>query len=173
MIMRRKPNIEFKVYSFRRFGEPRLSKPKELKGIKQAFSIDYIPKKCKCPVFVNAQDVWVKHRDYFSPSYISMQNDPDDLGKPLSYLVKKYLDKDMAQKFAYSDAWGDIIARQEAWLVIKNLVNEIEGGMFPPDIVNEIREQQEKIHSMEQYDLCCTDMERFWEKVVLSLSDIF
>ena len=42
--------------------------------------------------------------------------------------------------------------------------------MFPPDIVNEIQGATRKIHGMEQYDLCCTDMERFWEKVVLGLS---
>ena len=54
-----KGKLKFEVYSYRFYGEPKLSKPKELKGIKQAFSVDYIPKKCKCQCFIKDNDLWV------------------------------------------------------------------------------------------------------------------
>ena len=47
-----KPNLQFIQYSVRFYGQPKLPKPKELKGIKQIFSIDYIPTKCKCPIYI-------------------------------------------------------------------------------------------------------------------------
>lgn len=54
------------------YGEPKLSKPKELKGIKQSFSVDYIPKKCKCKVFVKYPDVWIQHKR--NEAWIRIQN---------------------------------------------------------------------------------------------------
>lgn len=33
---------QFKVYSLRKYGQPKLPKPIELKGIKQLLSVDYI-----------------------------------------------------------------------------------------------------------------------------------
>lgn len=59
--------LKFEVVSFRKYGEPKLTKPKELKGIKQFDSVDYIPKKCKCQIFIKDNDVFIKHNDYFSP----------------------------------------------------------------------------------------------------------
>ena len=158
--------IKFIVYSTRLYGQPKLSKPKELKGIKQSFSVDYIPKKCKCQVFIKDDDVWVKHRDYFSsPMRVAFE----DIGMPLSYKVKKYLGQKKAEKFAYPDSWGDIILRNEAWLAIKNLYKQVKGGRFLLDILKDIRERQEMYHEFELGDLMCTDMERMWEKVIKRL----
>lgn len=157
-------NIKCNIHSFRKYGQPKLDKPKELKGIKQALSVDYIPNKCKCQVFVLGDDVWVKHGDYFSPSM-----KVEEIGAPLDYLVNKYTDKTKGKKFVYGDAWGDIIERQEAWIRIDNLMSEINSGKFELDIVNEIRSQQEKYHGFDEYELCCSDMERFWEKLVNGL----
>jgi len=48
-------------------------------------------------------------------------------------------------------------------------MKEIKSGRFQLDIVREIREQQERLHGFEKYELVSTDMERFWEKLVYTL----
>ena len=145
------------------YGEPKLAKPKELKGIKQSFSVDYIFKKCKCPVFILNNDVWIQHKDYFSPS---MKLPIEDQGMPLGVLAKKYLNKNKGNKFLYPDSWGDIVLRSEAWILVKNLIHTIKQDEFELNILNDIIRQQEKVCKFEEYDLCCSDMERFWEKVI-------
>lgn len=162
---RPKNQIKFSIYSFRKYGEPKLSKPKELKGIKQSFSINY-NKHCKCPVFIKDNDIWIKHKDYFSPSVNSKDN--EDLGASLDFLTKKYLNKDKKQKFIYGDSWGDIVLRQEAYICIKNLLKHIKED-FELDIINKIIKQQEKIHKFKKYELEDTNMSRFWEKVINKL----
>lgn len=158
--------IRFEVYSLRQYGQPKLTKPRELKGIKQVMSIDYIAKKCRCPIFIKDDDVWIQHNDYFSES---MKLPLEDIGMPLEYLAKKHLNKDNRKKFIYPDAWGRIVLRNQAWLRIHNLLKQIHENRFQSDIIRDIREQQEKLHSFEELDLCCTDMERFWEKLVREL----
>lgn len=159
-----KGKLEFNIYSFRKHGQSKLDKPKELKGIKQSLSIDYIPKKCRCQIFIKDDDVWVKHGDYFSPS---MQ--VEEIGAPLDYLVNKYTSRTKGKKFIYGDAWGSIVERQEAWICIYNMLSEIRSGSFELDIINEICRQQERYHGFKDLELCCTDMERFWGKVVVEL----
>ena len=158
--------IAFQIYSMRFYGQPKLSKPKELRGIKQAFSVDYVPGKCKCQVFVKGNDVWVKHRDYFSNPMPILA---EDLGTPLAYRAKKYLNKNMSSKFIYDDSWGSIVLRNEAWLVVKNLYRQVIEGRFPLDILKDIREGQERSHGFKLGDLMCTDMERMWERVISEL----
>lgn len=146
-----------------------MTKPRELKGIKQVMSIDYIAKKCRCPIFILGDDVWIQHNDYFSES---MKLSSEDTGMPLGYLAKKHMSKDKKQKFVYANAWGDIVLRNQAWLRIHNLLKQIQEGRFQLDIVGDIREQQEKLHGFEELELCCTDMERFWDSVVKGLYEM-
>ena len=64
---------------------------------------------------------------------------------------------------AYNQLWKD------SNFTIGDLMSEIKSGKFELDIVNEIRSQQEKYHGFDEYELCCSDMERFWESVVKML----
>jgi hypothetical protein len=155
--------LKFEVYSHRFYGESKLPKPKELKGVKQAFSVDYIPKQCRCQCFIKDNDLWIKHRDYFSEV---QQPEPHELGMPLNYFAEKYIGKNRPKKFVYDDAWGSVVLRNEAYVRINNLIPEIQSGRFELDIINDIREQQEKYHDFEKYELVSTDMERFWEEIV-------
>jgi hypothetical protein len=162
--------VGLQFFHFIRFyGEPRLRKPKELKGVKQSFSVDYIPKKCKCGAFLNGDDVWVKHRDYFSDT---MSLPAEELGQSLGYLANKYCDTTKSNKFVYPDAWGSIVLRNEAWILLKDVLLDIRTGVFALDIVNNICRQQELACSFDEYELCCTPMERFWEKVIWQLKDL-
>lgn len=156
----------FHIHSFRKYGESKLSKPKVLKGIKQSFSVKYL--KSKCQVFIKDSNVWIKHRDYFSPSMLLPS---EDSGTPMEYLIKKYVGKDRNKKFIYGDAWGDIVLRQEAWLKIENLVNVVK-KVFELDILDSIMRQMEKYHGKEEYSLRPSEMERFIERVVSELKNI-
>lgn len=160
--------LKFKIHSFRKLGEPKLKKPKELQGIKQIFSLEYIPKKCRCQIFVKNNDVWVKHRDYFS---CEGEPEPHEIGMPLNYFAEKYMGKNRPRKFIYEDAWGSVVLRNEAWITIKDLLTDIKSNTFQLDIIREIRRQQEQYHGFEEYSLCSTDMERFWEKLVNELAE--
>ena len=115
------PPLSCEVVSYRLYGQPKLNKPSELKGVKQSFSVDFIRNKCKCQCFVNGDDLWIKHRDFFSPCHVP--SDPKDYGTPLRYRLKKYfgVDKAYLDKFVYPDSWGEIILRNEAWIVFRNI----------------------------------------------------
>lgn len=162
-------NIKYNLYSHRFYGEPKLAKPKELKGIKQILSIEYIPKKCRCQVFILDNDVWIKHGDYFSET---ISPEPHELGMPLDYFAEKHLGKSRPKKFIYGDAWGSVVARNEAWIKIDNLVNEVNSDKFVLDIINEITRKQERYHDFEEYELSCSYMERFWENLVKELKNM-
>ena len=157
--------LKFEVVSFRKYGEPKLTKPKELKGIKQFDSIDYIPKKCKCQIFIKDNDVFIKHNDYFSP--ILEDTDESLFGTPLNVRIKYYgINRDSKNKFIYPDTWGDIVLRQQAWIKISNLKFIVDRGEFEPKILYQILRQQERFHNMKFNELEDTSMSRMWEQVI-------
>lgn len=160
--------VEFIEHSIRLYGESKLIKPSELKGITKSFSVDYIPKKARCQIFIKGNDVWIKHPDYFSPS---LKIEPEDSGAPLSVLIEKYTDMSSRKsKFTYEDSWGDIVLRNEAWLCIKNLVSQRKVS-HPIDVIKDIITQQENNSrfNFEEGSLFSSDMSRFFEKVVYEI----
>ena len=118
---------EIPIYRF--YGQQKMSKPSELKNVKQAFSAEW-NERCKCQCFVKDNDLWIKHLDFFSASHKPL---PEDNGTPLTYRLKKYFDvsKSYLDKFIYSDCWGDIILRNEAWIVFRNMKQTIQRNRFP------------------------------------------
>lgn len=154
--------MKFKHY-VRYYGEPKLKKPKELSGIKQEYSVDYIPKKCKCGVFIEGKNLWIRHKDYFSGS---IKYEPVDAGAPLGVLAKKYLDKDKKNKFIYGDAWGEIVARNEAWICLEGFMLDVK-SKHPLDVLSDILRQHEKACNFNEYELECTDMSRMYEKIIM------
>lgn len=107
----------------RKYGEPKLTKPKELKGLK-GVSIDFIPKKCKFQYFEKDNDLYILCRDFFSPTF---RPPIEDAGMPLSVIVKKYFGTEKhCKNFVYPDTWGSVVLRAEAWLRLSNykLINE-------------------------------------------------
>ena len=123
--------LSCEVASYRFYGQPKLAKPAELKGVKQSFSADYIPKKCSCPCFVNGDDLWIKHRDFFSKSF---RPPVEDIGAPLRYILEKYFPdlKRHTKDFIYADAWGDVVLRNEAWIVFRNFGQVIRRDRHQP-----------------------------------------
>lgn len=169
-LYKKENELQFTHHQIRFYGQPKLKKPKELKGIKQAFSVDYIPKKCKCQIFIKDSDVWIKHKDYFSSSMITPIK---DAGTPLSYRCKKYLSKIKNESFVYPDTWGVIVLRNEAWICIKNLFHRIKLNEFEPVLVNQILRQQEKECNFKRNELENTTMSRFWESLIGELKKYY
>ena len=174
--------MQFSVYSYRKHGEPKLNKPKELKGIKQDFSEDYIPGKCKFAVFADRENdqLWIQARDWFSPSWRS--KDPEDFGAPMPVLLKKYNIKGSCKGFVYPDCWGDIVLRSEAWIRFDGVFKDMEEWedrrwrreVWLPmqvGIVDEMCRCIERHYGWPELDLACSDMERFFEKVIKRLEE--
>ena len=137
-------------------------KNKELSKIKQSFSVDFIPKKCACACFINDNDLWIKHRDYFSSSY----RKPEDVGMPLSYKLKKYSIAQKKEKFIYSDNWGSIVLRNESWLCFKNIMPIILRNKNAHKVMLDLMIQNdENMSKNNDYYEMLMEWERFFEKV--------
>lgn len=120
------------VYSQRYYGEPKLKKPEVLRGLSKLGTVKFNPK-CSCPVFIQGKDIWIKHRDWFSPSF---RSPVEDLGAPLSVTLKKYFDKTRSEKFNYPDCWGDIVLRSEAWIVIHRALEYRKNAILNDGLVH-------------------------------------
>lgn len=113
------PAVNVSVIAHRKYGEPKLVKPKELKGIKGK-SIMFFPKKCNFQYFKTDSDVYILCRDFFSPMFVPPE---EDRKLSLNELLKKYFAIRKTEKFIYADSFGSIILRSEAWLKISNYRN--------------------------------------------------
>lgn len=118
-------SLNCEISSFRSYGQPKLNKPSEIKGIKQSFFVDFISNKCKCQCYIKDNDLWIKHRDFFSQKH---RPNLKDIGTPITFRLQKYfgMNKKYLDKFVYPDSWGSIVLRNEAWIVFRNIKQVIE-----------------------------------------------
>jgi len=168
----------FTVYSSRNYGEPKLTKPEPLRGIEQSFPEPFIRNKCSFSVFVlkDADQVWIKARDWFSPSFVPP--DPNDMGKSQRETLAKYFpdQKSRNNKFAYPDNFADIVLRSEAWICFEGIFKEADDynnrRLFDRTsptqiwILQKMIEGMEKVLGFPEYELTCSDWERFLERVI-------
>lgn len=154
---------EYIVYSHRYYGEPKLSKPKELKNVKAAGKAVYILKKCEPHVFIKDNDVYIKHTDYFSSMWRPPQGERLDM--PTSYYLKKYFDKSRSERFVYADGWGSIILRNEAWILLKNILPLIktENNILVAREILSLQAKSDGYSPAGIEDSC--EWARFWESV--------
>lgn len=110
------------IISSRKYGEPKLSKPPVLKGIKPV-SIDFIPSKCKFQCYAKDGTAYIFCNDFFSPVFCPPA---EDRGKPLSYIIEKYFGTTRSFKnFVYPDSWGSVVLRSQAYISISNIFSFI------------------------------------------------
>lgn len=156
---------KFTVHSQRLFGEAKSIKPKELKNTKQKTSISYI-NRCKCPLFVLGQDVYIKHSDWFSPTLEPTQEDIDATHGNITpkYLLQKYFNrKGRNEKFIYPDSFGDAVLRQEAWIILKDIMLDIE-EVHQLDLRHSICQQIVDYFDVDEW--LHVDMESFFERAI-------
>ncbi len=141
MFYKPKPQTKVVISSSRQYAQPKLKKPKELKGVKQSFSVDWIYKKCRCSCFINGNDLWIKHRDFNSIDVYELENKKN-------------------KKFIYNDNFGCIVLRGEAWILLRDFVLDIENNVFTHSLVWSLAEQITG-------EVGCGEWERFFEKVIM------
>lgn len=108
----------FHIHAWRKYGQPKLKKPGAIQGAPRVFSAKF--GKCGCQCFVKGNDLWMLHRDFFSPIW---QPPPGELiGAPQNYYLKKYFNHSHSAKFIYEDNFACIVLRSEAWLHFERLL---------------------------------------------------
>lgn len=137
------------------------TKPKELKGMKPIGTVSFL-NRAACQFFVVGSNLFVKHTDYFSPSY----SRDEDIGTPLEYRARKYGISEKKNKFVYADCWGDIVIRQVAWLKITNIMPLVK-RMNPVQVGMEICRLMCEHHGFNQ--LNDPEWQRFWERATVML----
>lgn len=155
--------FKFSLVSDRIFGEPKLKKPKELNNIKQSGNISFCRNKCKCAYFIKGNDIYIKHRDYFSKSF---EPPIEDMGAPLNVILNKYFNKNKANKFVYSDCWGDVVLRNEAWIKLENIMLFVN-DYIPSQLAYMVCQQQKEYHKFE--DDLDMEWENFYEELFRKL----
>lgn len=137
------------------------TKPKELKGMKPIGTVSFL-NRAACQFFVVGDDLFVKHTDYFSPSY----HRDEDISTPLEYRARKYGISEKKNKFVYADCWGDIVTRQVAWLKITNIMPLVR-RMNHVQVSMEICRLMCEYHGFNQ--LNDPEWQRFWERAAVML----
>lgn len=108
------------LLSYRCFGDAKIAKPKELKGLKHVKEFAFKGKKVK--VFHTVGDNIVL---YFGTLFSKIASFPDkeDMALPTSALAAKYhFGKGSYKSFVYPDAWCTIYNRNEGYILVKGLL---------------------------------------------------
>lgn len=158
------PNLEYIIYSHRYYGESKLSKPKELKGIKSIESAVFISKKCNSQIFINWDDIYIKHTDHFSGLWQPPKEERID--KEQSYYLNKYFNTNRKEKFIYAYNYADIVLRNEAWILLRNSIQLIKSTTNHIYFTQLILQQQNK-NKYTQFtsDSTVLEWQRFWDNV--------
>lgn len=99
------PEPEYTVLCY---GGKTISKPAELKGVQKFDSVAY-ERMCKCSLFLNGQDLYIRHGDYFSPELLMDVNEG-------------YRRKNKSKNLPYNDKWSSVVLKRTAWIRITNFV---------------------------------------------------
>lgn len=83
----------------------KLKKPDVLRGAKPVATACFC--KATCQLFISGWDLYIKHTDYFSPTYVH----PEDIGTPLTYRMEKYGVGQKKSSFVYADDWRAVVLR--------------------------------------------------------------
>ena len=90
------------IISERRYGQPRLAKPAELRGITPQYTIKY-NRKATAQAFVRGADIWIRHPDWCSTELY---------GRDL-----------LRRKFIYNDTFGAVVLRGHAWIRLTGVLS--------------------------------------------------
>ena len=127
---------ELEIISKRKWGEPKIKKPQCLRNRKYDRKIQW-NKKRNIDLYFIDNDVILYHPDWYSQSYEPfVKSDFMDTNYYINdwntYMVPRGADPidTRGNKFIYSDNWGGIIMRGEAWIRLKNIVTDCKNGVW-------------------------------------------
>lgn len=138
-------------YSKRRYGEPKLTKPKILRGIMPVFSIMMIGRKNQ--IYIQNNDVWIKANDYFS----------EDISQEEA--IERGIKIKIREKLCYKNNYVAVTLRGEGWICIQNLLLFINDKSI-------YRRLNEKIHELYNWkypDDISHEWERIYEELINKL----
>lgn len=151
------PKSEYAVICMGKKNE--VKKPEALKGVVKFASVSF-EGMCQCQLFLNGQDLYIKHGDYFSPELYN----PEDHGTPLLYRLDKYgIPHGKKEKFVYADCWGAIVLRRVAWIKISNFVSLVR-HLNSAEIAKTVWPMIREYHKWPVYEFNI-EWERFLENV--------
>lgn len=130
--------IELTLY--RIYGEPKISKPKELYRIQPTFTMSF--RKHKNKIFIVNDDVYIYFFDLFSRPHTFP--DSEDISLPLEALQRKYPDlrkKQRKEKFVYADTWATILDRNEGYVCFRGLMPAIKESGYLPQLQFSVMEE--------------------------------
>ena len=138
--------MKFKVLSYRRWGQPKIIRPSELKGHKPSFKARW-NSRLSFNCFILNEDIYVQHNDFYSGVYSPVKRSHFE---DLTYCVKdfdRYVGEDSpigkrSTKFVYSDCFAPIILRGNAWIVYSDLVTDIKNRVYIGSLWFEMERQQ-------------------------------
>lgn len=182
------PTVKVIILSERRWGQPKLETPKELKGIKRSFVMpsNYNRHNArKCPVYIVGDDVYVFHKDWFSASYkpskyclentlCSMNDVIHDFNVNVvsKHEGMKPISEYYRGKFMYNDNWGEIVLCNHAWIKLENLMYDIKNDCKKFHIEFSVLRQLEKLLNIKFGNL--DEISRlFFGDVVYKCNDIY
>ena len=127
------------IISERRFNEPKLKKPKELKGVKPFMSYKW-GGVTTCQAFIQENNIWINHHDWCSIALYG-------------------LDVKYKSHFVYSDGFEAPVLKGDAWIKISEAMDG--------KIINVIRRITEEclINSNSRF---CVDDERMFIDVIVN-----
>ena len=116
--------LEYFEFSKRAYGEPKLVKPVELKGLRPIYSIQCNGRKNQ--IFIKNNDIWIKDNDYFS---ICLSQE-EARKRGIQFTVR--------EKMIYKNNFSPVILRGEGWICIRNLLLYINDRNIQERLKNEI-----------------------------------
>ena len=112
-----------KTIYFRKYGEPKIRKPKELKGVKKCKSAKLRGR--NTDLYIKDNEIWIYFGDFLSEETTFPEQ--EDASMPANALIRKYgLSTGKKKGFVYNDAWCTFLNRNEAWLSINKTAKGIK-----------------------------------------------
>ena len=117
------PPLAVRFLAYRVYGDPKLPKPKELKGMKPAWKCELMKKPVRIYEMPDGSLVVYFGNLFSRPMAFP---DPKDMALPTSAIVAKYPERfENGRKnfkgFVYADAWCPIYERNEGYVVFEGL----------------------------------------------------
>ena len=126
---------------YRTYGQPKISKPKILKGLKPWWREKVMQKPADVYALPDGDFVIYFGNLFSRPMSFP---DPKDMALPTPALIAKYPERFMEngkksfKGFIYPDAWCPILERNEGYVLVERLRDRVRDSSYPPAVSFEL-----------------------------------